>query len=684
MKILPVLILIISSLSVSTALAEQSEELPRLLNMTLEELMQVTVSIASKTKETVAQAPSSVTVFTRSQIKALGITELGELLNQMVGTQMLFDVVPSGPTHHTSVRGSVGFGNDVLYLLNGQRLNNYHSNAANMIYRRISLHNVERIEVIRGPGSALYGSGAFAAVVDVITTDANHERNEVTLEVGENQSVRGATNLGYNAEKWGIALSAQTMSDEGQTYSGLYDRFNRTGGNARDPRHGHDLMLTAHYGDLKFNISNTAHETEDYYLFRGGLSPRNYLKTESTLFNLSYQHQINKSLNGHYRLGMQRGTVEGAALNGAGNSVPFPQDDAFIGPDFEHEMRNGEAYWVWQARPAHTLTFGFNREEAESPHAYTQANYNVFAGRPPFPYLTTVTQLPGRLVADKKVVINGLFIQDEWRINDAWSLTTGVRYDDYNLADSVFSPRAALVYRASKQDTLKLLYGQAFNAPSLSVLYNTTGGNPDIQPTTLRSWELAWWHERSDFRNGITLFYNELNDAIALIPASSELSALGRSFLTVNADKQRTSGLELETSWQPTLRWRISANYTYFFKNHTFFPVEIGTPRPEDWLARQFGSVRINYQYKKFNFNLNGIISNDAKALPQDTLAVFNLMSSYRYTPTLELFVNIKNLFDEDYNAIATGNGLGTVNGKVVRELPGRGRWFYAGLKYSF
>jgi len=63
---------------------------------------------------------------------------------------------------------------------------------------------------------------------------------------------------------------------------------------------------------------------------------------------------------------------------------------------------------------------------------------------------------------------------------------------------------------------------------------------------------------------------------------------------------------------------------------------------------------------------------------------VFNLMSSYRYTPTLELFVNIKNLFDEDYNAIATGNGLGTVNGKVVRELPGRGRWFYAGLKYSF
>ena len=164
MKILPVLILIIPSLSVSTALAEQSEELSELLNMTLEELMQVTVTIASKTKETVAQAPSSVTVFTRNQIKALGITELGELLNQMVGTQMLFDVVPSGPTRHTSVRGSVGFGNDVLYLLNGQRLNNYHSNSANMIYRRISLHNVERVEVIRGPGSALYGSGAFAGV----------------------------------------------------------------------------------------------------------------------------------------------------------------------------------------------------------------------------------------------------------------------------------------------------------------------------------------------------------------------------------------------------------------------------------------------------------------------------------------------------------------------------------------
>lgn len=678
MKILPVLILIIPSLSVSTALAEQSEELSELLNMTLEELMQVTVTIASKTKETVAQAPSSVTVFTRNQIKALGITELGELLNQMVGTQMLFDVVPSGPTRHTSVRGSVGFGNDVLYLLNGQRLNNYHSNSANMIYRRISLHNVERVEVIRGPGSALYGSGAFAGVVNIITTDANDEHNDATLEVGENQSVRGATNLSYNAGKWGIALSAQTINDEGQTYSGLYDRFNRTGGKARDPQQGHDLMLTAHYGDLKFSIFNTAHETEDYYLFRGGLSPRNNLKTESTLFDLSYQHQISNSLNGHYRLGMQRGTVKGAALNGAGNSVPFPQDDAFSGPDFEHEMRNGEAYWVWQAHPTHTLTFGFNREEAESPHAYTQANYNVSIGRPPFPYLTTVTQLPGRLVADKKVVINGLFVQDEWRINDAWSLTTGVRYDDYNLSDSVFSPRAALVYQASKQDTFKLLYGQAFNAPALGALYNTTGGNPNIEPTTLRSWEFAWWHEQSDFRNGITLFYNEINNAIVFVPTSGGLS------LAVNADEQRTSGLELETSWQPTLRWRISANYTYLFKNSTSFPVATGTPRLEDWLARQFGSVRINYQYKKFNFNLNGIISDNAKALPQDTITVFNLMSSYRYTPALELFANVKNLFDEEYNAIATGSGLGTANGKVMRELPCRGRWFYVGLKYSF
>jgi outer membrane receptor for ferrienterochelin and colicins len=678
MKILPVLILTIPSLSASNALAEQSKELIQLLNMTLEELMHVTITIASKNKETVAQAPSSVTVFTRNQIEAMGITELGELLNQMVGTQMLFDVVPSGPTHHTSVRGSVGFGNDVLYLLNGQRLNNYHSNAVNMIYRRISLHNVEKIEVIRGPGSALYGSGAFAGVINVITTDAHDERNDITLEIGENQSVRGAVNLSHNTEKWGVALSAQTISDDGQSYSGLYDRFNRTDGNAHDPKRGHDLMLTAHYGDFKFNIFHTAHDTEDYYLFRGGLSPRNYLKTESTLFNVSYQHEINDSLSGYYRLGMQRGTVEGVALNGVGGSVPFPQDDVFVGPDFTHEMRNGEAYWIWQAHPTHTLTFGVNREEAESPQAYTQANYDIFAGRPPLPYLNTVTRLPARLVADEKVIINGLFVQDEWRIDDAWSLTTGVRYDNYNLADNVFSPRAAVVYRANKQNTFKLLYGQAFNAPSLSVLYNTTGGNPNIQPTTLRSWEFAWWHEQRDFRNGMTLFYNEINDAIALIPAS------GGSYSSVNADEQRTSGLEVETSWQPTLNWQFSANYTYFFKNRTSFPAAAGTPRPEDWLAQQFGSVRINYQYKKFNINLNGIVSDNAKALPQNTIAVFNLMSSYRYTPALELFVNVKNLFDEEYYAIATGNGLGIVDGNAVRELPYRGRWLYTGLKYSF
>jgi len=154
--------------------------------------------------------------------------------------------------------------------------------------------------------------------------------------------------------------------------------------------------------------------------------------------------------------------------------------------------------------------------------------------------------------------------------------------------------------------------------------------------------------------------------------------------LIVNADEQKTSGLELEATWQPTTEWRISTNYTHLFKNRTSFPVAAGTPRPEDWLANRFGSLIVNYQYNKWNFNLNGILHAEAKALPQGATAVFNLTSIYHYTPALEFFVNVKNLFDEDYNAIATGNGLGIVNGQVVRELPCRSRWFYAGLKYSF
>lgn len=680
MKILALLTLTTFSLSVNTVLAKQSEEIQRLLKMTLEQLMEVEVTIASKTESTIAQAPSSVTVFTRSQIEAMGITELGELLNYMAGTQTLFDVASIGPSNNASIRGSVGFGNDVLYLLNGQRLNNYHSNSANMIYRRFSLHNVEKIEVIRGAGSALYGSTAFSGVVNIITTDTSDRHNDVTLEIGENHSYRTAAHFSYNGEKWGVAASAQVISDEGQAYSGLYDRFNRTGGNARDPRSGHDLMLTAHYGNLKFNILNTTYKTDDYYLFRGGLSPRNHLETESTLLALNYQHEISASLTGHYRLGMQQGTVEGMALNGQGNTVPFPQDDAFSGPSFEHQMRSGEAYWTWEAHPAHTLTFGFNREEADSPRAYTQANYDVFTGRPPFPYLTTVTPLLSkRLVADKKVVINGLFVQDEWQINGAWFLTAGLRYDDYNLVDSVFSPKAALMYRASEQDTFKLLYGQAFNSPSLSALYNTTNGNPNIQPTTLRSWELVWWHEQAHLRNGVTLFYNEINDAIAFVQVKDQAS-----LIAMNADEQKTSGLELETTWQPTPAWQFNANYTQLFKNTTSFPVTAGIPRPEDWLSKRFGSFSVNYRHNdQWNFNFNGIIHTAAKALPQDSITVFNLMSIYHYTPKLEFYVNIKNLLDEDYNSIASGS-LGTANGQAVYKLPRRGRWFYLGLKYSF
>jgi len=102
--------------------------------------------------------------------------------------------------------------------------------------------------------------------------------------------------------------------------------------------------------------------------------------------------------------------------------------------------------------------------------------------------------------------------------------------------------------------------------------------------------------------------------------------ATSGSFLTVNADEQTTSGLELEATWQPTSEWRISANYTHLFKNRTSFPVAAGTPRPEDWLANRFGSIIVNYQRGKWNFNLNGTLRAEAKVLPQGTTAVFSLI----------------------------------------------------------
>ena len=155
-----ILLFVLSLTYLSSAVAETSIDL---FEMPLEELMQLHVNSSTLTDKTLRTAPSSITVFTHQQIQNLGINYLHELMNYVPGFQS-FRQAESGDEYYHSSRGlRVGTSSrEVLILVDGQRLNREFDNATGA--PMMALGNIEKVEFIRGPGSAIYGSNAFAGV----------------------------------------------------------------------------------------------------------------------------------------------------------------------------------------------------------------------------------------------------------------------------------------------------------------------------------------------------------------------------------------------------------------------------------------------------------------------------------------------------------------------------------------
>ncbi len=142
-----------SSLLLPTLVVAKEAELTEL---TFDELLQVTV--ATKNRKSLVQAPANVTLFTRRDIDNYGFDTLQQLLNFVPGFSTSRDI-EQGTMHRISVRGrSTSLSESVLVLFNGQRLGDLYSGGATLLNRELSLSNVAKVEIIRGPGSALYGS----------------------------------------------------------------------------------------------------------------------------------------------------------------------------------------------------------------------------------------------------------------------------------------------------------------------------------------------------------------------------------------------------------------------------------------------------------------------------------------------------------------------------------------------
>ncbi len=635
-----------------------------LANMSLAELLDVEVSVASKDSEKLSEAPSSVTVFSAVEIENMGVTRLQDLLNFVPGFQAWRDV-EQGTAHRIGARGrATAISESVLVLLDGKRLNDLYSGGVSILNRAIPLAQVQQIEIIRGPGSALYGSNAFTGVINMVT---KRGANDVSLAFGsmEHASLSGNFHGTFGAIE--ADAFVHLFSEDGDDFDQVADIFGR-GGATQDPISGFDFQTNLSYKGYVFSARQMTRRLEDFLVFGALADNLNREKTNQRNFLLEKAFDLGRDMSLNVSAGYEQNLWETQAL-----LIPR---DLEIAPGFalsEHfvggpRLRSHQAGLFLDFKAGlgekHLLIAGASFERA----ALNEAA-NVMSHQPiTLEYQGDQVAFDGDLSFNLEETRNivGVYLQDKIRVNQRMSLTLGFRFDDYNDFGNSFNPRGALVYQLGKSSHVKLMHGTAFRAPNFLELYDRNNpvdfGNPNLDAETVSTTELALGHTGSSFSVTGTLFRSVINDIIQLgDPVEDPNNPLGApSFF--NGGEQESEGLELEGRAVLGRGWMLAGTWTSLFDTDD-------AAFPED-----FGSLVVNWSDKTTNLNLNAMYRDRNAGLPdQNAYWVVNLAARVQVAENLSVRAAVANLNDERYR---------TYSAAFPDGVPNRGRTWTVGLRW--
>lgn len=527
--------------------AEDSTDLTKLKSLSFEEIMEIkipTVYGASKHEQKITDAPSSVTIVTREEIQAHGHRTFAEILRSVRD----FYVTNDRNYGYIGVRGvnrPGDFGGRVLILIDGLRSNDAIYDAAGVLTDfPIDVDMIERVEVIRGPGSALYGNNAFFAVINVITrtaTDLNGA--EVSTEIGSFEARKLRFSYG-RVFKTGLSLLLTgTFFDSAGNDRLYFKEFDQPENNrgiapGRDDDSFASVGLTLSYKDFTLQSGYVSRRKDVPTASFGTVfnDPRYYTLDQRSFTRLTYAHEFEQEwtvrADVHWNSYYYIGDYPYLAAEGDPGRVT-------INRDVNNTQWWGAELQISKQLATHRLTMGSAFQDNVK---LMLANYDV---SPRFDTLRI----------DIATSNFGLYLQDEWAITRKLSLNAGLRYDWFEAFGGTFNPRGALIWQPSQKTTLKLLYGQAYRAPNTfeSLYYQA---NPDLEPERVKSFELALEQAvTSRLRLSASGFYNRMDGLIS----EREDPSTGALFFE-NGDMAETKGgsVEVEAKLPKGIKARTS------------------------------------------------------------------------------------------------------------------------------
>ncbi|MFA6009331.1 MAG: TonB-dependent receptor [Desulfobacteraceae bacterium] len=576
---------------------------------------------------------NSVTVITAKDIEAMKPSSVADILKSVPGLDVAAN---GGPGTNTSVFLRGADSKNTLILVDGVMLNDPSSANRSAELSNLTVDNIERVEVVKGPMSVMYGSNATSGVVNIITKKGKGPLAcFADFSGGSYGTVKAAAGVSGAAKSLNYALTVSGIHSDGYSVANdENDHINKDGNTSEEDayenytfsgRVGYDFFPGTTL-DLVTRYTDSSTDLDDYGSGYAG---------DAFAYDINWNSVPDLS-SPHKRSIDARQSLTKASLK---NSFA----DRFVTTSLSYQLSDQKREYT-------------ENDGSDGGYYKGKSHEGAFQGDLNFDTSTVSLGvsyykefMESTAIDERNADIVSVRIQEQYMPDDAVTVIVGARIDDHERFGDKTTYRIAPSYAFKTGTCLKASYGTGFRAPSLYELYEPTYGNDDLGPEESSGWDFGVEQAFKD--SGITLgctYFNMVfDDRIVYDFATSQYNQLD--------GKTRTSGVESYVGWSPMTNLDLTLAYNY---------IESEDPDGARLARRPYNKYQLNARYR---FIEKALVNLDIRYLDKrrdtayatdaegnavdylDAYTLVNLALSYNLTKHVELYGRIDNLFDEYY-----------------------------------
>jgi len=565
------------------------------------------VVTATKTEMEIGESPQSISVITKEEIQNSPDRTIGEIL-QRAPAVLVNQNGPMGSLAVPQVRGSSS--GQVLIMVNGQRLNDAQNGQYDLNSLPVPKEDIERIEVLRGGASALYGADALAGVINIITkTPTDKPSTSASASYGRFDTQQYSLSHRWKPGPLSYGISFGREKSDGYRENSDSDVWILGGELGFNPTSQSEVKFSARYIQKEIGLPGPVNFPD----------PDDRQEDDNTFLNLSYQGQIIPQL----KLGFTGWYNQYRNTFDSGTQGILSMGTSALHKSYE---TGGNLQATYQLGKSHLFVGGVEGIEDR----VNSASFGV-----------------------EQATRGAVYLQDEIEIGKPLTATLGLRYDFHSVYDDQWDPRLGILVRLPADYRLRASAGRSFRAPTFNDLYwpasAFTAGNPNLKPETAWNYEVG---AEKDFQKILTVkiagFYRDVKDLINWAPDASFV------WRPTNISDAKIWGAEAEFVLYPAKGWALPLNYSYLY------PRDESTGDPIPSKPKHMVNVGIDY---RSSFGLKGSLKGryvqfyvgQGSTLNQDYF-VLDARVGYEFKvwqyANGEAFLSLTNALNEEYQTV--------------------------------